>query len=204
MEHHDVGEIGPGGFQHAGRCELAVNLAIAFVGEHQEAEAPGQGRKLVEINAIGNGALRIRRRRDVAGDRAREQRVVERVEIGQETTFARRRQIDRLAVGGERAGGIGRVKRIGDQHRRLASATRDPTPGGNGREEQALARAVEHQHFAFRIDRPRELVAAAEPGCDRAAERLDAFVGRVAAEIREMRSECRTHKGRYRVLRLAD
>ena len=84
MEHHDVGEVGPRGFQHAGRRVLAVDLAIAFVGEHQEAEAARKPGELVEIGAAGDGALRVRRRGDVEGDRARQQRVVERVEIGQE------------------------------------------------------------------------------------------------------------------------
>ena len=110
--------------------------------------------------------------------------LVERVEIGQEAALARRRQIDRLAFGGERAGGIGRIERIWNQHRRLAGAARHPALGGDRCEKQTLARAVEHQHFAFRIDRARQLVAAAEPGGDRLAEWFDALVGRVAAEVR--------------------
>ena len=71
----------------------------------------------------------------------------------------------------------------------LPARRRDPALGGNRGEEQALARAVEHQHFVFRIDRPRQLVAAAEPGGDGAAERLGALVGRIAAEFVEMRGE---------------
>ena len=63
------------------------------------------------------------------------------------------------------------------------------------REEQALARAVEHQHLAFGIDRARQPVAAAEPGGDGLAERFDALVGRIAAEIVEMRGEHRPDEG---------
>ncbi len=108
---------------------------------------------------------------------------------GRKRARARRRQIDRLAIGGERTGAIGGVERIGDQHGRLAGARRDPALGGDGGEEQALARAVEHEHFVFGIDRPRQLVAAAEPFGDGAAERLAALVGRVAAEFVEMGGE---------------
>ena len=59
VEHHDVGEIRPGRFQHAGRRVLAVDLAVAFVGKHQEAETARQRREPVEISAIGDRALRI-------------------------------------------------------------------------------------------------------------------------------------------------
>ena len=120
----------------------------------------------------------------------------------------RRRQIDRLAIGGERAGAIGGIERIGDQHRRqgsgLAGAGSDPALGGDGGEEQAFARAVEHQHFVFGIDRPRQFVAAAEPVGDRAAERLDALVGRVAAEFVEMGGDLGADERGNRMLRLAD
>ena len=71
-------------------------------------------------------------------DGARQQRIVERIEIGQEAALARCRQIDRLAFGGERAGGIGRVERIWNEHGRLAGAARHPALGGNRREKQTL------------------------------------------------------------------
>ena len=131
MEDDDVGEVAARRFQHAGRRVLAVDLAIAFVGEHQEAEAAREPGEPLEIGAVGDRALRIRRRGEIERDGAREQRLVERVEIGQEAALARRRQIDRLAVGGERAGRIGGVERIGDQDRGLAGARRDPARGGD-------------------------------------------------------------------------
>jgi hypothetical protein len=130
------------------------------------------------------------------------------VKIGQETALVCGRQIDRLAVGGERAGAIGGIERIGDQHRRqnagLDGAGLHPALGGDGAEEQALAGAVEHQHFAFRIDRPRQSVTAAEPGGDRPAERLDAFIGRITAELIQMRGQRRADERWDRMLRLAD
>ena len=183
---------------------LAVDFAIAFVGEHQKAEALRKTAELFEIAAIGHGALRVRGRGEIAGDGALEQRLVERVEIGQEAVGARGRQIDRLAAGGERAGGVSCIERIGDEHRRLAGTGLDPALGGDGGEEQTLARAVEHEHFGFGVDRARQLVAAAEPGCDRAAERLDALVGRVATEVCKMLADHRPDEGRDRMLRLPD
>ena len=138
MEHHDVGEIRPGSFQHAGRRVLAVDLAIAFVGEHQEAETAGEACELLQIGAIGDRTLRVRGRGEIEGDRARQQRVVERVEIGQEAAFARRRQIDRLAIGRERAGGIGRIERIWNQHRRFAGAAATPSAWRRWRRETDL------------------------------------------------------------------
>ena len=115
-----------------------------------------------------------------------------------------RRQIDRLAIGGERTGAVSGVERIGDQHRWLAGAWADPALGGDSAEEQALARAVEHEHFAFGIDRSSQFVAAAEPLGDRAAECVAAFIGRIAAEFIEMGGKFGADKRRNRVLRFAD
>ena len=64
--------------------------------------------------------------------------------------------------------------------------------------------AREDEDFAQRIDRAGERVAAAEPGGDRLAEAIGAGIGRIAAEIRNMRGEDRPDEGRNRVLRLAD
>jgi hypothetical protein len=111
-------------------------------------------------------------------------------------------QIDWLAVGSERAGGISGVKRIGNEDGRFAGAAGHPALGGNGPEEQPFARAVEHQHFSFRVDGPRKHVPVVQPGGDRAPERLDTFVGRVAAEVGDMRGERWADKGWYRMLRL--
>ena len=177
----------PGSFEHAVRRALAVDLAIALVGENQKAETPRQRGELFEVSAIGHRALRIRRRGDIERDGAREQLVVERIEVRQEAGLARGRQIHRLAIGADRAGGISGVKRIGNEHRRPASARLNPILGGECREKQSLARAVEHQHFVCRIDRARQLVAAAEPSGDGNAEFIEALVRGVAAEFRHVR-----------------
>ena len=70
--------------------------------------------------------------------------------------------------------------------------------------KQSLAGAVEHQHFVGRIDRARQVVAAAEPACDRDAELVEALVGRIAAELVDMRGDDRADERRDRMLRLAD
>ena len=76
MKHDDVGEIRPGRFQHAGRRVVAVDLAVAFVGEDEEAVAARQRASRVEIGAVGDRALRVGGRGEIERDRAREQRVV--------------------------------------------------------------------------------------------------------------------------------
>ena len=144
---------GPAASSMPGGASLAVDLAIAFVGENEEAEAARQRGELFEISAIGDRALRIGRRGEIDRDRARQEFVVERIEIGQKAGRRRRRQIDRLAIGRDRACRISRIERIGDQHRGLAGTLRHVIFGGKRGEEKSLARAVEHQHFGARIDR---------------------------------------------------
>ena len=148
--------------------------------------------------------MRVRRRRQIEGDGAREQRRIDRVEIGQEAGFTRGRQIDRLAVGGGGAGRIGGVERIGNEDRGLAGALRHIALGGERAEEQALARAVQHDDFGLGIDRPAEAVTPSEPGRGGLAEALGALVGRIAAEIVQMRLQHGSDERRNRMLRLAD
>ena len=203
MEYDDVGEIRRRGFEHSGRRLLAVDLAIAFVGEDQEAEAPRQPDQAGQVGAVGDGALRIRRRSEIDGDRAREEIVLQRIEIGQEAGRRGRRQIDRLALGGDGAGRVGGIKRIGNEHRRPTGARAHPALGGERGEKKPLARAVEHQDFRRRIDPARERIAAVEPFSHGLGERLDALVHRVAAELLDMRRDHRADERRNRMLRLA-
>jgi hypothetical protein len=77
-------------------------------------------------------------------------------------------------------------------------------PGGDGGEEESLARAVEHQHFGFGIDRAVEPKAPAEPGGGGLEKRIDAAVGGIAAKVGKMRGQYRADEGRDRMLRLAD
>ena len=188
-----------------GGALVAIDLAIAFVGEDQEAEAPRQRGQPEEISRGRRRrpadwtARRYRTRRCArAGRRSSASR------SGRKPVVARRRQIDRLAIGGDRAGRISGIERIGDEHGRPAGARRHPVLGGERGEKQSFARAVEHQHFGRRIDRALERVAAAEPLRDGCAELVEALVGRIAAEFVDMGGDHRPDKRRDRMLRLAD
>jgi hypothetical protein len=204
VEHRHIGEVAAGLLEHAGRRVLPVDLRIALVGEHHELVLPRERDQAPQIGGVGDRALRVRGRRKVEGDGAREQLGRERVEIGQEAVRGGGVEIDRLAVGRDRSGRIDRVERVRDQHRGPSRARARPAPGGDRRKEQAFARAGQHQNLAQRVDRPGELVAPAEPAGDGAAKALGAGIGRIAAEIRDVRGEHRSDEGRNRVLRLAD
>ena len=78
-----------------------------------------------------------------------------------------------------------------------------PARGRDRGQEQALARAVEHQDFGRRIDRARQLEAAAEPGGGGVAEGVEALVHRIAAELGDMGGQHRANERRDGVLRLA-
>jgi len=84
-----------------------------------------------------------------------------------------------------------------------AAALADPLPGGDCSEKKSLARSVEHEHFAMRINRAVELKTPPEPGRGRCEKRIDAAVGGIARELRQMRGQHRTHEIRNGVLRLA-
>ena len=203
MEHGDVGEVGSRRFQHPVWRLARVDFRVAFVGEDEKAVPPRERRKPRQIGEIGDRALRVGRRGEIHRDRARAQRFVEAVEVGHERIGGGRREIDRLAVDRFRRRGVRHVERIGDQDRRLPGARADPALRRDGGEEQALARAAEHDDFVFRIERAFEAVAPAEPIDRRATKLLGAFAERVAAEPREMRRQHRPDKGRNRMLRLA-
>ena len=156
-----------------------------------------------EIGAIGDRALRVRGRGDEHRDRARKQLFGERVEVGKKARGRGGRQIDRLAVRCGRAGGIGGIEGIGNQHGRAAASATDPARRSDGGEKQALARAVQHQDFMRRVDRPRQGKASAEPAGGGLAQRVDAFVHGVAAELGDMGRKNRAHERRHGMLRLA-
>ena len=74
MEDDDVGEIRrPPLRSMPGGGVVAVDFAIAFVGEHQEAEAARQRDQPGEIGAVGHRALRVRGRGEIERDRARQE-----------------------------------------------------------------------------------------------------------------------------------
>ena len=163
-----------------------------------------QGDEAAHIGRARDRTLRIGGRSEVEGDRARQQVFAQRVEVGQEARLRPRREVDRLAVGRDRAGRIDRIERIGDQHCGPASARLYKSLGGDRREEEPLARAAEHEHLACGIDFARQFVAAVEPRGRGGAEALGPLVGRIAAEIIQMRLQHRADEGRNRMLRLAD
>ena len=198
LEFDHVGEIGAGRFEHAGGRVLGVDFGIAFVAEHQEAEPPRERDDAREIGQIGNRALRVGGRGDEESDRAREQVLGQRVEIGQKAGRRGGRQIDRLAIGRDGAGGIGGIERIGDQHGRAAAAAADEARRRDGGEKQPLARAVEHQDFVRRIDRARQREAPPEPAGGGRAKRVEALVHGIAAELVDMGGEDRADERRHR------
>ena len=85
LERDHVGEVGPGAFQRAARRLPGVDFRIALVAQDHEAVAVGELLQPGEIVARGDRALRIGGRGDEDRHRARQRRLVERVEIGQES-----------------------------------------------------------------------------------------------------------------------
>ena len=159
---------------------------------------------LREIGAIGHRALRIRGRGEVDGDRAREQVLAQRIEIGQEAGRRCRRQIDRLATGGDRAGRIGGIERIGDEHGRACRCAAHPAPAASAARNRPSRVPLSTSTSVAGIERARERIAPVEPVRDRFGECVEPLVHRIAAELVEMRGDHRADEGGHRVLRLAD
>ena len=157
-----------------------------------------------QIGEVGDRALRVRRRGEIENDGAREQRLAERIEVGEEFRRPRGRQVDHVAIGRDRAGRIGGVERIGHEDRGLARTLRDEALRGERAEKEALARAVEHQHLAVRIRRARQAIAPRRPLGRRFAEMRQAFVPRIAAEVLDVRRDDGRDEIGNRVLGFAD
>ena len=130
--------------------------------------------------------------------------VGERIEVGQEAGLGGRRQEHRLGMGGDRAGLIGAVERIRHQDRGAAGSAIGPALGRDAGEEQALARAVQDQHFGRRIDRPGQGEPPPEPGRGGGAELVEPLVHGVLAELVERGGQHWANERRHPVLRLAD
>ena len=184
MEDHDplgVGAGGLGGRERARRRGVAVDLAVALVGEDAEVVALGEREEAAPVGRVGDRALRVRRRADVGERDPVEERRRQRGVVGQEAGLGGRRHRHRLGAGGERRGAVGLVERVRHQHRRPRARL------GLGREreggvEQALAGAVQRDHLGVGVDR--DAVAAGEPGGDGGAELGGALVRRVEARTR--------------------
>jgi hypothetical protein len=106
-----------------------------------------------EIVRARDRALRVGRGGEVEGDRARQELVGQRIEVGQEAGGGGGRQEYRIGVGRDRPGFIGAVERVGHQDRRAAGSAFGPAFGRDPGQEQALARAIEDQHLGRGIDR---------------------------------------------------
>jgi hypothetical protein len=132
---------------------------------------------------------------DEEGDSTRQQLLRQRVKIGQEAVGGGRRQVDRLAACPYRAGRIGGVERIGDQHRGCTASAFGPAGRRHRCQEQALAGAVQHHDLVHRIDRPRQFESPAEPLRRRLAEVVEPFVHGIAAELVDMGGNHRTDEG---------
>jgi hypothetical protein len=198
-------EILAGDFEHAGRRGiLQPDLGIAFVGEDQSTVPAGARDETGKRIARQDRALRVRGRTQIDRDRTGEQFVGKPGVVGHEAGRARCRQRDWLATCGLRAGEIRHVERIGQQDRRFAATRRNEAAGGERAEEQPLAAAVQHDHFALGVDRARQPIAAIDPGGDGGAERVGPARHRIAAEAREILGERRSDKARHRVARLTD
>ena len=133
-----------------------------------------------------------------------EQLVGQRIEVGQEAGLGGGRQEHRLGMGGDRAGLIGAVERIGHQDRRAAGSAFGPALGRDPGQEQALARAVEDQHLGRRIDRAGQGESPSEPGRGGGAELVEPLVHGVLAELVERGGQHWANERRHPVLRLAD
>ena len=204
LEEDHVLEASPAASSAAGRRHLGVDLGIALVAEQQEAVAARERGQPLEIAAIGHRALRIGRCREEHGDGAREQRGIERIEIGKKSALPGRRHVDDLAVGRVRSRRIGRVERVRHQDRRPPGAIRDMAPRSDRAEKQALARAVEHQHLTVGIGHAGELVAPRRPFRRGATKLRRAFIARIAPEILDVGGDHLPDEIGHRVLGLAD
>ena len=106
LERDDIGEapgLGTGRLERSRGRGVAIDLGIAFVGEEEKIETPRERDRLRKISAVGDRALRVRRRVEVEGGGALKKARVNDVEIRQEAVFgsrleetpARRRRLPR-------------------------------------------------------------------------------------------------------------
>ncbi len=157
-----------------------------------------------QIGEIGDRALRIGRRAEVECDGAGEQPLVERIEIGEKAGLFGRRQVDRFAQRGFRAGRVGGVERVRHQDRRRTGARPDVAFCGQCGKEQPLAGPVENQHLARRIGHARQAISLREPGRRRRAEAVGSLAERVTAKRSDIGRENGADETGHRVLRFAD
>ena len=154
-----------------------------------------------EVVARSDRALRIGGRGDEHRNGSGQRRIVERVQIRQESVGERGRQVDQFATGGAGARAIGWIKRVGHQDRGFSPARADITGSGDRGKKQPFAAAVQHQDFALGIDRARQVEPGGQPVCGGAPEWFDALGKGIAAEISDVFRQYRPDEVRHRVLR---
>ncbi|MGY4599698.1 hypothetical protein ACVWXL_007444 [Bradyrhizobium sp. GM22.5] len=204
LERDHAGEIRASAFERAAGRFAGVDLRIALVAEDHEAVAVGELLQANEIIARGHRSLRVGGRGQIERHRARQRRLVDGVEIGQEAVLGGGRQVDRLASSGAGAGAIDRIERVRHQDRGLAGTRADIARSRDGGEEQPLAAAIEDENLALGIERSRQLETRRQPGARGQAERVGALVRGVTAEIGDVLGQYRADEIRHRMLRLAD
>ena len=136
-------------------------------------------------------------RRRMSGSRASA------LEVGEVPRLGRGVEIERLAAGAVGAAEIGLIERIGEQHDGATAAEVLAPDGRQRREEQALARAVEGQHLARKVDRLGEPVAPDDPAGDRLAQLVRAADPRIGAEQLLGLDQLVGHERRHRLLGIA-
>ncbi len=204
MERHDALGIGPDGgrnCQDARRRRVAPDLGIAFVSQHDEVVLLGQRDEIAQVLLARHRSLRVRRRAEVAQRDAVEHRGRQRRVVGQEPRSGRRRRLDRLGADRQRSCAIRLVERVRHQHggpRAVLCLRRER----ERRVEQALARAVQRHDPRVRVE-PRA-VPSRDPVGDGRAQILGPVIGRIAAELVEMRGDRLGDQRRQRMPRLAD
>ena len=204
-------EIAAGGFEHAVRRVLGVDLGIAFVGKNDEAEAARQTRRAFPDRQDRRPRPADWRRSEIDRDRARQQLVGERVEIGQEAGRlrspadrpARNRPRSRPPHRPHRTDWGSAPRACGTLYRRRAAA-RNSSPRCAARNRPSREPLSTSTSFAG-IDRPRgSAKRLLEPVGRGLRELIEAFVHRIAAELVDMRGNHRAHERRHSMLRLTD
>src|SRR6185312_4485699 len=105
-----------------------------------------------EVVARGDCSLRVGGGGEIDRDRPRQRGLIERIEVGQKSVGARGGEENRLAICGAGPGAIGWVERVWHQNGGRALARRDIAGGGDRREKQSLAAAVQRQNLGLGID----------------------------------------------------
>ncbi len=196
---------GSGNLEAAGRRRVGVDLRIALVEEQDEVVTARQCERAADVVGRGDGTLRVGGRAQVEPGRAPQNvgLLLQLIEIGQVAGIRRGVEEIRFAAGAVCSTNIGLVIRVGDQHHRLAIETL-AADCRQRREVQALARAVDGQNLARRIDGAGKAVAPADPSSDGLAQFVGAADLRIARQLGSCLGQLLGDERRHRLARIAD